>query len=567
MNFKIFPSGRCTLAYVRGLTYRRAEPDPRRPVKLWGDDPDQVQTLIDSLAFQNRFTSWAINYAREDVAAGLTDDQIRADVQSYLAALLPGQTPGMDYLCSVFLHREYPKDPTTKLPVLTAEPRITAHGIVPNYLLTAGEGRKLQPYYDRQDRGRMVGWQELTNHDRGYVSPLAPDRSRKPEDLVGQRDNQLPEPVKDIKAALHARMLAAVAAGKVTNEATGIAWLKKEGWAISRRTGKSISITKPGQKRPIRLEGVLYGQAGFERAAAAKGRSAAVPTPKAPTRDWAALRVEYASRVEARRVQLAAQVASAERSAARKREIEAREHPETAQPLPATATADEIYAEITTSKPTAEPTKTNHAQESEPKPGNTTVPAQPVAFADGSGFARQLADLERGARAAARRIGDLVSLVHSDEIGGWEISREGVEGLAGIRRQVDGTNERFGGPATRIRIALRNLTRTISGGAKRFADRGRSLWSDVSQLPSIVISGAGIKRCVERLKARKAAKFKAQLDQIEARLRARQPTQPTPTPIATPPVSPPTPDYTYYLPDPTTPPPPPNKRGIRLPGI
>lgn len=530
MNFKVMPLRRCSLPYVRGLPYLGKGQDPRTPTKLMGSDPDLCQRLIDSLNYKHPFTSIALNYAATDA---VTDEDIRRDIAAFQAALLPGLIPGVDYDAVWFKHFEYPKiekplvdgagrpkldkhgkPRLERVPDLTAQPRITAHGIIPNVLHTADGGRRLQPYWHVADGTRMIAWQELTNHERGYASTLEPERRRK----MSGPNNTSPAKVKDAKEALHSDLLAAISAGQVRTEAVALAWLKQKGFTIKRRQKGSISVTHPDHKRPIRLEGELYEKGGIERVAAG-----AKITPSVPRIDVAALRKSFDARIEHKRGVFQAQLARARRSAERaaerenaaaaKRDHEARANAEiTAGTVPVVV----VQAPQPGATDPATPTL-NH--ENDIITSARTTGGGPAPFPNGDGFARIADAIEQRARETARRIGGIAEAIALEENRGWEIRGSGVATLAAIDGTTGRARFRLGAAAERIRTAVRRVSAAVRSAATAMATRARSLYLDGHGIPGLVLPGAAVARLGRLLKRHRPTPHLSSIDELAEAIR------------------------------------------------
>lgn len=255
MIVKVFPKGRAGLDYVTG---RGRKTDEREPLILDGDQ-DKVRGLIQASSFTNSYTSAVLTYERE-----ITDAEMRRDMASFDAMILPGLTPSLEYERVWVRHKEHAKDPATKKPDPTQPCRTALHWICVNTELSSG--KRLQPYFDRVDRKRVEAWQELTNIEHGYASPKDPSRRR----AATYHANRLPGTVREIKEQLLAAVAANLAAEQLNTRSDLISWLEMQGFGIERITNKSISVSHPTLKKNLRLEGELYELNGLESAASAR---------------------------------------------------------------------------------------------------------------------------------------------------------------------------------------------------------------------------------------------------------------------------------------------------------
>ena len=247
------------------MEYLEPHENDERNARVVAGDLRQCHDLTDA---GYGWYSMALSYA-----PGETDEvKMKADRESYLAALMPGLTPGLEYSYVVVLHDETDPEKHTKR-------RLAQHIFIPKIHL--GSGKVITPYLDKIDRPRIETWQRITNHDQGYADPNDPARAR----ALRNDASALPAKSKEAKVAITADVLAGIDAGLILTRDDLVARLEEMGLTVSKITKKSISVTHPSHAKPLRLEGEIYDLDGIARYLDAASTGADQPRRVLPSPD------------------------------------------------------------------------------------------------------------------------------------------------------------------------------------------------------------------------------------------------------------------------------------------
>lgn len=197
-------------------------------------DPKEIQNLIDSSPYAQKYTSGVLSFEEADL-----DRQIKDELMSsFERALLPGLDADQ-YSCLWVEHRD--------------KGRLELNFVVPNVELQTG--KRLQPYYDKADRPRINAWKVEQNAVLKLHDPDDPINKR---ELVTPRT--LPKNKQQAAQAITDGLLTLSASGGLTDRNDVLNALEGAGFTITRKTAKSVSIADPDGGRNIRLKGMIYEQ-------------------------------------------------------------------------------------------------------------------------------------------------------------------------------------------------------------------------------------------------------------------------------------------------------------------
>lgn len=197
-------------------------------------DPKEIQNLIDSSPYAQKYTSGVLSFEEADL-----DRQVKDELMSsFERALLPGLDADQ-YSCLWVEHRD--------------KGRLELNFVVPNVELQTG--KRLQPYYDKADRPRINAWKVEQNAVLKLHDPDDPINKR---ELVTPRT--LPKNKQQAAQAITDGLLTLSASGGLTDRNDVLNALEGAGFTITRKTAKSVSIADPDGGRNIRLKGMIYEQ-------------------------------------------------------------------------------------------------------------------------------------------------------------------------------------------------------------------------------------------------------------------------------------------------------------------
>lgn len=223
-----------------GLNYLLDDQDhagrPRPvPPRVVAGDFALTAALVDASPYKKHYTSGVLRFTETD----LPESQKMQIIQGFEETLFPGLD--RDRFNTLWVeHRDH-------------DGQVELHFVVAN--LDLATGKRLQPYYDRADLGRVNAWKNLINHRHGFTDPCDPDRRR----LTVPPAHKLPKAAKAIQGAVHASLRDLALSGELRSRADVLSALAQAGYTITRSTASSISIASPFPGgRNIRLKGALY---------------------------------------------------------------------------------------------------------------------------------------------------------------------------------------------------------------------------------------------------------------------------------------------------------------------
>lgn len=214
------------------INYLLGRDRDREGASVLRGDPEQVREIIDSANFSRNYTSAVLSFEESEIS----DDLRQKCMDEFEQVLMPGLDA--DQYSALWVEH-------------SDKGRVELNVVIPNVELQSG--KRLQPYYDRVDRGRVDAWQTAINAEHDLSDPNDPTRKRA---LSTAAD--LPRDRKELAEALTRGLMAQAEAGKITNRADVVKALQGVGLEIARETKSSISIKPPDGGQNIRLKGAIY---------------------------------------------------------------------------------------------------------------------------------------------------------------------------------------------------------------------------------------------------------------------------------------------------------------------
>lgn len=204
----------------------------RENAQVLRGNPEQVKELIDGLSFARNYTSGCLSFAEEEIP----EHQKQKLMDSFQDTLMAGLDRNQYDILWVE-HKD--KD------------RLELNFLIPNVELSTN--KRLQPYYDKNDRHYVNSWQQIANDTFKFKDPHDPANKR-----FSVTAKDLPNDKKQAISLITSSLVNEVNQGAITNRADVISKLQSYGLEISRETKSSISIKDPEGGKNIRLKGALY---------------------------------------------------------------------------------------------------------------------------------------------------------------------------------------------------------------------------------------------------------------------------------------------------------------------
>lgn len=195
-------------------------------------NPEQVKELIDGLSFARNYTSGCLSFAEKEI----TEHQKSALMDSLQDMLMAGLERNQYDILWV----EH-----------TDKGRVELNFLIPNIELSTN--KRLQPYYDKNDRHYVNSWQQIANDTFKFKDPHDPANRRF---VVTAKD--LPNDRKQAVSLITNSLANEVSLGAIANRDDVINKIQSCGLEIARETKSSISIKDPSGGKNIRLKGALY---------------------------------------------------------------------------------------------------------------------------------------------------------------------------------------------------------------------------------------------------------------------------------------------------------------------
>jgi len=231
MLVKVFSRGTSGSRGV--MDYMLGKERDRAGARVLRGNPRQTADLIDSLTFKRRYTSGCLSFEETN----LTDDVKTQLMDEFERAIFTG----LD-------HDQYD---ITWIEHTDKGGRIELNFVIPNVELLTGH--RLQPYYDRADRTRINAFQSWANAHFDFADPNDPARHR-----TLTTASNLPKERAKAAEEITNGLTALILQGLITDRQGVIEALTGQGFVVSRETPQAISITVPGESKPLRLKGAIY---------------------------------------------------------------------------------------------------------------------------------------------------------------------------------------------------------------------------------------------------------------------------------------------------------------------
>lgn len=196
-------------------------------------NPIQTADLIDSVTFRKRYTSGCLSFE---------ETELKPELKSTIM-------DGFEHAIFAGLDRD--QYDVTWIEHTDKNGRIELNFVIPNLELLTG--RRLQPYYDPADRTRINAWQNWVNAHFNFADPHDPSRRK-----ALSTPANLPKPKQEAAQAITDGLTALIAQGVVTDRQSVIQALSDAGFNVTRETSRAISVTLPGEAKPLRLTGGIY---------------------------------------------------------------------------------------------------------------------------------------------------------------------------------------------------------------------------------------------------------------------------------------------------------------------
>lgn len=204
----------------------------RENAQVLRGNPEQAKELIDGLSFARNYTSGCLSFAEKDIP----EHQKQMLMDSFQDTLMAGLDRNQYDILWVE-HKD--KD------------RLELNFLIPNVELSTN--KRLQPYYDKNDRHYVNSWQQIANDTFKFKDPHDPANRRF---VVTAKD--LPNDRKQAVSLITNSLANEVSLGAIANRDDVINKLQSYGLEIARETKSSISIKDPSGGKNIRLKGALY---------------------------------------------------------------------------------------------------------------------------------------------------------------------------------------------------------------------------------------------------------------------------------------------------------------------
>lgn len=233
MIFKIF-GNRGAGSATASVNYLVGKNQDRAGASVLKGNIEVTRQLAESLDFKNRYTVGVLSFEEKDLP-----EQTKAEIMTSFESTVFAGLEQDQYSIAWVEHKD--KD------------RLELNFFIANVELTTG--KRLQPYYDRADRGLIKAWKDTINHDYNLSDPNDPQKT-----LDLQPNKSLPQDKNELRQLLHDTIKQEVLDGTITSRDEVIAFMQKMGLEIARTTKTAISIKDPDGGQNIRFKGEYYEQ-------------------------------------------------------------------------------------------------------------------------------------------------------------------------------------------------------------------------------------------------------------------------------------------------------------------
>lgn len=215
------------------MNYMLGRKRDRAGATLLRGNVKQTADLIDSLTFRKKYTSGCLSFEETEIKP-----ELKASIMD-----------GFEHAIFAGLDRD--QYDVTWIEHTDKNGRIELNFVIPNVELLTG--RRLQPYFDPADRARINAWQNLVNAHFNFADPHDPARRK-----ALSNASDLPKSKQEAAQAITNGLTALIGQGIVKDRQNVIQALTEAGFNVTRETRQSISVTLPGEAKPLRLSGGIY---------------------------------------------------------------------------------------------------------------------------------------------------------------------------------------------------------------------------------------------------------------------------------------------------------------------
>lgn len=233
MIFKVFANKGAGSA-TASVNYLIGKHGEREKATVLKGDIELTRQLAESLDFKNRYTVGVLSFQEKDLP-----QQTKAEIMAGFEKTVFAGLEADQYSIAWVEH--------------TDKDRLELNFIIANVELTTG--KRLQPYYDRADRGLINAWKDVINHDYRLYDPNDPQHR-----LDLQPNKTIPKEKNELRQAVHEYIKQEVLGGNIKSRDDVIACMQGLGLQIARTTKTAISIAHPDGGQNIRFKGEFYEQ-------------------------------------------------------------------------------------------------------------------------------------------------------------------------------------------------------------------------------------------------------------------------------------------------------------------
>ena len=233
MIFKIF-GNRGAGSATASVNYLVGKNHDRAGASVLKGNIEVTRQLAESLDFKNRYTVGVLSFEETDLP-----EQTKAEIMASFESTVFAGLEQDQYSIAWVEHKD--KD------------RLELNFFIANVELTTG--KRLQPYYDRADRGLIKAWKDTINHDYQLSDPNDPQKT-----LDLKPNQSLPRNKNDFRQLIHDTIKQEVLAGCIKNRDEVIAFMQARGLEVARTTKTAVSIKDPDGGQNIRFKGEYYEQ-------------------------------------------------------------------------------------------------------------------------------------------------------------------------------------------------------------------------------------------------------------------------------------------------------------------
>lgn len=233
MIFKIF-GNRGAGSATASVNYLVGKNHDRAGASVLKGNIEVTRQLAESLDFKNRYTVGVLSFEEKDLP-----EQTKAEIMASFESTVFAGLEQDQYSIAWVEHKD--KD------------RLELNFFIANVELTTG--KRLQPYYDRADRGLIKAWKDTINHDYQLSDPNDPQKT-----LDLKPNQSLPRNKNDFRQLIHDTIKQEVLAGCIKNRDEVIAFMQARGLEVARTTKTAVSIKDPDGGQNIRFKGEYYEQ-------------------------------------------------------------------------------------------------------------------------------------------------------------------------------------------------------------------------------------------------------------------------------------------------------------------